>query len=286
MKRFLFTSLAFILLMVIGLMGCAGNNQEFSEEPTEEVIPTEKPTEKVIPTEEPTEEVTPTEEPTQEVLPTEEPTEEVVPTEEIVELPPIMGTYSVSGLDPDYTNYEGALEITASNGIFQWNWLDREPVGIGLFQEDVVSVAWGDQKECNVISFLIDEDGVFYGIYTEKDETRIGTDKSVPQGEMGEGIEGSYLAFGTTPDGGGYFCSLDVTRNGEVYDFYWPECGDDFYGVGIQRGNIVSVAFSRRTRSCMIYSYLIEEDGTLDGIWASIGSSEVGTDVAVPETSD
>ena len=184
-----------ILIVAFGLAGCGGNNQELSAELTEEMLPTEEPTEVVIPTEEPTEEVIPTEEPTEEVIPTEEPTEEAIPTEEIVELPPIMGNYAVTGIDPDYNNYEDTLEITASNGIFQWNWLGREPAGIGLFQENVVSVAWGEEKECNVISFFIDDEGVLDGIYTEKGETRIGSDKSMPQGEMGEGIEGTYMAL-------------------------------------------------------------------------------------------
>lgn len=95
------------------------------------------------------------------------------------------------------------------------------------------------------------------------------------------------MSFGTTPSGGMYFCDLNVTRNGDFYDFYWPDCGDSFYGVGIQRGNIVSVAFSRRNNnSCMIYSYLIEEDGTLDGLRATIGALELGTEVATPETSE
>jgi hypothetical protein len=289
MKRQLVNTiiLAVILVSAFGLAGCGGNNRDMSVETADEAVPTDAPTEVVIPTEEPTEEIIPTEEPTQEALPTEAPTEEVIPTEEAVELPPILGTYSVTGVDPDHNNYEDTLEIMASNGILQWNWLNREPLGIGLVQEDVVSVAWGEEKECNVISFFVDEEMVLDGIYAEKGETRTGSDKSMPQGEMGEGIEGTYMAFGSTPGGGMYICDLEVTRNGDFYDFYWPDCGDSFYGVGIQRGNIVSVAFSRRnTNSCMLYSYLIEEDGTLNGLWATIGAAELGTDVATPETSD
>ena len=284
-----YTSLVLILLIAIGLMGCGGNTQDTIEEPIEEVAPTEKPTETVLPTEEPTEEVIPTEEPTEEVIPTEAPTEEVATTQLVLDLPPIMGTYSVSGLDPERNNYEGTLEITAPNGVFQWNWLGREPFGVGLFQEDVVSVVWSeeDMEQCGVSSYIVQEDGRLEGIYMQMDRPGIGTERSMPLGEMGEGIEGSYMALGTTQNGGGYFCDLIVTRNGEVYDFYWPDCGDDFYGVGIQRGNIVSGAFSRRyERSCIVFSYLIEQDGTLDGVWAAIGKSEIYTDVAIPETSD
>lgn len=174
-----YTLLAVILVSAFGLTGCGGNNQEISVEPFEEVIHSEMPTEKVIPTEAPTEELVPTKAPTEEMATIEE----AIPTDDMAELPPILGTYSVAGLDPDHNNYEDTLEITASNGILQWNWLNREPIGIGLVQEDVVSVAWSEEKECNVISFFIDEDGVLDGIYTEKDETRIGSDKSKPMGE-------------------------------------------------------------------------------------------------------
>jgi hypothetical protein len=95
------------------------------------------------------------------------------------------------------------------------------------------------------------------------------------------------LASGITPDGDPYNCPLDITRNGDLYDLYW-NCGasSKYYGVGFLRGNIVSVALARRTRRCNVFSYVIEEDGTLDGIWASFGSSEIGTDVATPETSE
>ena len=282
-----YISLVIILLTIFGLIGCGGINQATNPEPTEEVIPTKEPTEKVMPTEEPTKEVIPTEEPTKEVLPTEEPTEEAIPTEEIVELPPIMGTYSVTGVDLDDNKYESTLEITASYGFFQWNWLNREPVGLGVHQDGVVTVAWGEEQDCNPISYVIQENGHLKGIYTEMDATRMGSEESVPLELMGEGIEGTYVAFGSTPSGNMYGCDLEITLNGDVYDFTW-DCGNFYHGVGIQRGNLVSVAFSesKKTRSCMVVSYLINEDSTLDGIWTYKSATELGTDVATPETSE
>ena len=211
-----FKSLAIILLVAFWLAGCGGNNQSISEAPAEETIATEEPTEEVIPTEEPTEEPAPTQEPTKEPTPTQEPTEEPAIPEEMIELPPIMGTYAVAGMDPDYNNYEGTLEVTAANGYFQWNWLDRELLGVGIHREDVISVAWGDES-CNPATYIIQEDGVLNGIY--KNDSGFGTEQSVPMGELGEGIEGTYMAFGTTPRGNMYMCDVEVTRNGEFFDF-------------------------------------------------------------------
>ena len=280
----LYTALAIILMLAFGLVGCGGNNLVQSAEPTEEVLPTEEPTEEVIPTEEPTEEVIPTEEPTEEVVPT------VIPTESVFYLPPITGKYSVSGLDPDFNNYEGELEITASNGFFLWNWPDRERDGVGVDQENVVSVAWLEGLgSCNAMSFVIQEDGVLEGFYTsEVGGTQFGTTIARPAGEMGDGIEGTYDFIGSLQTTAGSASGpLEITRDGDVYDFYWEFYWGEWYGVGIQRGNIVSVGYAhRKSVDCMVVSYLMEEDGTLDGIWAYLGDAEFGTDVAVPETSE
>jgi hypothetical protein len=265
-----------LLILVFGLVGCGGNNQDINVDPTDGVIPTEEPTEAAA-----------TEEPTEEMIPTAEPTEEVTPTEEIVELPPILGNYSVVGIDPEGNNYEDDLEITVSNGIFQWNWFSREKLGVGLFQEDVVTVAYAERGYCVAFSYNIQEDGVLEGIFTEIHETTIGFEKLTPKGEMGEGIEGAYKLEGITPDGNEYYnCEAGITNNGDVYDMYW-RCGDIYYyGVGIQRGNIVTGGQSPSEKRCTFYSYHIEEDGTLDGIWALVGTSEIGTEVAAPVTSE
>jgi len=281
-KEMLYTALAIILMLAFGLVGCGGNNLVQSAEPTEEVLPTEEPTEEVIPTEEPTEEV----------IPTEEPTEEVVPTEDIYNFPPIMGKYSVSGLDPNNNNYEGKMEITASEGFLQLKWLDRAS-GVGIPQENVVSVVYIEpMNTCNVMSFVIQEDGVLAGFYTVLiSALEFGPIKAKPAGEIGEVIEGTYdfsgSSFSYSNNG-----QLEITRNGDVYNFYWELNWQEYgigkwYGVGIQRGNIVSVAYShRKSASCMVVSYLIEEDGTLDGVWAYLSGTELGADVAVPETSE
>lgn len=269
-----------LLMLVLGLVGCGGNNQEISVEPTDEVIPTEEPTKEVIPTDEPTEE------PTEEVIPTEAPTEEVVPTEEIVELPAILGKYTVAGIDPDNNNYEGALEITASNGIFWWNWLDRNKPGVGLSYENMVTVAWAKSGYCGPFVYTLHEDGTLEGIWTERFETNIGDETLMPRGERGEGIVGSYALEGMTPDGNPYFnCKAQITNNGDMYEFYWA-CGDtEMYGVGIQSGNIVTGIQASKRQSCTFYSYSIEDDGTLDAVWVLDGTdtSEIGTEVAIPE---
>jgi hypothetical protein len=265
--------IAILLILVLGLVGCGGNDQAISVEPTDEVIPTEEPTKEVIPTD----------------APTEEPTEEVIPTEEMVDLPPILGDYSVMGTNPDGSNYENNLEITASNGIFWWNWLDRNKPGVGLSYENMVTVAWAKSGYCGPFVYTLHEDGILKGIWTERFETNIGNETLMPRGESGEGIVGSYALEGTTPDGNPYSnCKVEITNNGDMYEFYWA-CGDiEMYGVGIQSGNIVTGIQASKRKACTFYSYSIEDDGTLDAVWVLDGTdtSEIGTEVATPDTSE
>lgn len=283
-----FKWLAIVLVLVfgfVGFVGCGGNNLAQIEEPTEEILPTEEPTEEVIPTETPTEVVTPT----------EEPTIVVTPTEDVYNFPPIMGKYSVSGLDPNYNNYEGELEIAPSKGYLIWNWSDRARDGVAIPQENVVTVAYLEgegMSPCNVMSFAIQEDGSLIGNYTVPIQgLEFGLINAQPAGGMGQGIEGTYDFVGSSP---GYTNRgpLVITRNGDVYDLYWELDWQEYgvgkwYGVGIQQGNILSVAYSKRkTAACMVFSYLMEEDGTLDGSWVYINSTELGTDIAIPKTSE
>lgn len=263
--------LTILLVMVFCLVGCGGINQEISVEPTEEVIPTEEPAEEVLPTAEPTEEILPTEE----------------PADEMVDLPPILGDYSVAGVNPDGTTYEDALEITASNGIFWWNWFDRSKPGVGLSYENMVTVAWTKSGYCGPFVYTLHDDGTLEGIWTERFETSIGDETLAPRGERGEGIIGSYELTGTTPVGNPYInCKAEITENGDMFEFYWA-CGDiESYGVGIQSGNIVTGIQASKRQSCTFYSYSIEDDGTLDAVWVLDGTSEIGTEVATSETSE
>lgn len=266
-----------LLILVFGLVGCGGNTQAENVEPTKEVIPTEEPTEEVIPTEESTEEV----------IPTEVPTEEAIPTEEIIDLPPILGDYTVVGTNPDGSNYENTLEVTASNGIFWWNWLDRNKPGVGLSHEDMVIVAWAKSGYCGPFIYTLHEDGTLEGDWTEMHDTSIGVETLSPRGERGEGIVGSYALEGITPDGDVYYnCKAEITNNGDQYEFYWA-CGDiESYGVGIQSGNIVTGVQASKRKYCVFYSYRIEDGGTLDGMWVLEGTSEIGTEVATLDTSE
>lgn len=189
----------------------------------------------------------------------------------------IEGAYAVTGTNPDGSTYESTLDVAASGEGYTWSWNAGEYTGVGLQQGNVVSVAWGDAA-CYVVSYVIGDDGVLSGKWTDMAISGIGTDVATPTDNMGEGIEGLYNAVGTNPDESTYGCALQVTKVGDVYEWYWFACGE-YTGVGIQDGNVVSVAYG--SDNCSAMSYHIEDDGTLNATWTYVGMSDLGTELAV-----
>jgi hypothetical protein len=83
---------------------------------------------------------------------------------------------------------------------------------------------------------------------------------------------------GTNPDGSKYEGTLDVTALGEAFSWSWN--GGENKGIGLQQGDIVSVAWG--ADACYVVSYIIEDTGVLSGKWTDMAMSGMGTDVATP----
>ena len=211
----------------------------------------------------------------------EEPTAEPVVEEAPVEAREgIVGAYDLVGTNPDGSEYSGTLDVAAVGDAYSWSWNGGEYMGVGLQTENIVSVAWG-ADECYVVSYAVGDDGKLNGVWTDMAASGIGTDVATPTDNMGEGLEGLYNILGTNPDGSEYGCSLQVTKKADnVYEWYWFSCGE-YTGVGIQDGNVISVAYG--SENCSAISYHVEDDGTLNGVWAYVNQTDLGTDVATPK---
>ncbi len=92
-------------------------------------------------------------------------------------------------------------------------------------------------------------------------------------------IAGTYNILGANPDTSEYGCMLDVTPDGDVYQWYWSACGE-FDGVGLSRDNVVAVAWGGD--ECRAATYRIQEDGALSGRWANMGQNTLGAEQATP----
>lgn len=80
-------------------------------------------------------------------------------------------------------------------------------------------------------------------------------------------LVGTYQVQG----GSGYSGTAQITRNGQVYEIAWKiGAGDEFRGVGIRDGRVLSVGFQGESMSDVV-SYRIEDDGRLTGSWTAIG---------------
>ena len=197
----------------------------------------------------------------------------------------VIGSYVVKGTNPDKSTYEATLVVTAKGEAFDWSWNDGEYKGVGLQQGDIVSVVWGDDA-CYVMSYVVGDDGVLTAKWTQKAVSGIGSEVLTPvdKAKM-NGLEGLYDTAGTEINGSEYDgCITHATQKAEgVYEWYVPDCLDDYYGVGIQNGNLVSVAIAPKQYECVAMSYMVNTDGSMDAIWTHVGQSELGTENATPK---
>ena len=197
----------------------------------------------------------------------------------------VIGSYVVKGTNPDKSTYEATLVVTAKGEAFDWSWNDGEYKGVGLQQDDIVSIARGDD-DCQLVAYVVGDDGVLTGKWTARSVSGIGSTFLTPvdRAKM-NGLEGLYTETGTELDGSEYGgCSLQVTKKAKgVYEFYEPNCMGEWTGVGIQNGNLVSVAIALKQYECVAMSYMVNTDGSMDAIWTHVGQSDLGTENATPK---
>lgn len=94
-------------------------------------------------------------------------------------------------------------------------------------------------------------------------------------------IAGQYNVVGTNPNGSPYRGTVEVIRQGAVYQFRW-KAGPQYDGVGVVNGNVIAVAFTEGAdgKGCGVVDYTIAADGTLDGKWGYWGQNDSGTETA------
>ncbi|MBL1177039.1 hypothetical protein [Pantanalinema sp. GBBB05] len=99
-------------------------------------------------------------------------------------------------------------------------------------------------------------------------------------------ITGTYTVKGTNMDGSRYEGKLAIspltTDSGNVYTLNW-DTGNTFEGIGILRGNMLSVGWGSKT--CTIVAYETN-DKNLDGQWVTIDQPKLGTEMATRASSD
>lgn len=91
-------------------------------------------------------------------------------------------------------------------------------------------------------------------------------------------ITGKYVGTGTNPDGSGYECEVEITKEGNVYKTVWYFDGKSGYeGRGILKGDTFVVGFGN-AQGYGVVAYTVGSDGSLEGTWSGKGGTKVGTE--------
>jgi hypothetical protein len=187
-----------------------------------------------------------------------------------------MISWAISGEFSDGTVYEGTMTFTPNadqnSAIVQQQIGDTTISGIALLDEGVLTVVYGGEG-CGVGSYLVQDNSDLMGRWTLVGQTTVGSEMATLIN-----ISGSHNISGTNLDGTAYEGTLEVTPNNQIHTFDYTLGEQQFPGVGILRGNVISVGFGGE--QCSVASYFVSPDGTLKGLWTVVGSDTVGSENA------
>lgn len=94
-------------------------------------------------------------------------------------------------------------------------------------------------------------------------------------------LTGTYRVTGKTSNGTAYGGTMKLSKTGTAYLLSW-QLPDEYTGVGLQQGDVLSVAFGSGKAQCSVLSYQIQADGSLDGLWLTTGADKPGSERIVP----
>jgi len=91
---------------------------------------------------------------------------------------PLVGTYQVTGTNPDGSSYLGTLTVEAYGETYSLVWEVGNTVttGVGLREGNVLSGGW----DCGVVTYRIQEDGRLEGVWALCSEPHTGTEQAIP----------------------------------------------------------------------------------------------------------
>ena len=102
---------------------------------------------------------------------------------------------------------------------------------------------------------------------TSENAAPIADKPAAPPQAAASDINGDYIISGTNPNGSTYDGNLNITKQGEVYQFSWTSGPREYDGVGVRSDDIVAVAFTDGSdgKGCGVVLYKVGADGSLDG---------------------
>ncbi|MEM0980531.1 MAG: hypothetical protein AAGH78_09665 [Cyanobacteria bacterium P01_H01_bin.58] len=93
----------------------------------------------------------------------------------------IDGTYGVKGRNPDGSQYEGTLAVTAQDQSYRFAWQVGEDnfEGVGIQAGETVAVGWG-QGNCSVAVYEVNPEGQLTGLWSTEGGKALGIETAIP----------------------------------------------------------------------------------------------------------
>jgi len=97
----------------------------------------------------------------------------------------VAGSYNVEGRGPDGASYRGTVEVVPTGDTFRVTWLidGQRYLGTGIGDENFISVSYRSGNDTglallvNEIALLVNENGVWSGIWTYAGGTKLGQER-------------------------------------------------------------------------------------------------------------
>ena len=174
--------------------------------------------------------------------------------------------------------YGGQVALSKTGEVFQLRWsIDNTPpyTGVGIEEGNVLGVGWGVGSNQGIVVYRI-QGGTLRGRWASS-ATRghVGTEDL--QGPPG--LNGTYkIVASQSPVGGkSYTGTVTIQPTGDTYSLRWQLANESYAGVGIKRGNVLFVGWGAGKGSGVVVYTRRGDD--LDGVWASPGGTQLGTEV-------
>lgn len=181
------------------------------------------------------------------------------------------GIYREQGVNPNGEPYIGMAAIVPDGGQYRVIWWIAQDVfnGKGAIEGDKLVVHWSEPEP--VIYHL--RDGLLEGAWAggaAKDRLELFAPiDSKPAPEP----LGYFQGDGVNPNGATYHVTVEITRRGGEYQFFWTAQGQNYSGLGRREGNLMIVDWG----STMPMIFALHPDGTLSGLFDSGRGSETLT---------
>lgn len=171
------------------------------------------------------------------------------PAFDVAQAEDLTGSYSITqAVDPyDNANYKGRVGVDCRKGFMcyvAWKIDGASPYrGLGFLNNGIFSVAWSSSSEYGLAVYKVNGGRLSGQWFTDSTERLPGIEEL----EGPPGLNGTYqIKNGHGSDNGDrYSGTVEIRKNGEVYDLTWDVDGYVYKGVGILKGNVLTAGWGK-----------------------------------------